>query len=419
MRPQDIKEHRHYALLQDIAKAIEAAPSAIHIYKVKSHIGIVGNERADEIATAVAKGESVPCWTHIEPSNYRREQYWLYYQPKNGVTQQGQDNADTHPKPVECLQRSLQKVAETQHRLGLANTQSVYFQATLRAQPKVEAQLSNAYLTSTQVTPQEVRNVIKLRTGGLYTSKLAKRYGHRQDDLCPLCGQPDGGYHAVSGCPGVQKPVTQRHHRAGRLIKRAIMASRSAEQLVMADVGSTAANQADDLHPTKHRIPLHVVPTNMPVEVKRSMAAEHVPDLMLHTPGSGSKPARYTLLEIKYCRDTDPDPQTQAAVAQHAHLVQAIKQYDPKADIRTVPLVLGVAGYIYKNTTYALQCHLGLPRHQVKSLARKLHIHAVKSLTTIINYRRKREPQEPKSHKRKHQAAPQAYNWKRRKKKRS
>jgi ribonuclease HI len=56
-KPQDIhlRFHRHAAMLQQIASAVASSGQPIHIYKVKSHIGVPGNEYVDEIATSVAK----------------------------------------------------------------------------------------------------------------------------------------------------------------------------------------------------------------------------------------------------------------------------------------------------------------------------------------------------------------------------
>eukprot|EP00775_Hariotina_reticulata_P006532 gene6532-biopygen8330 len=56
-RPQDLREHRHASILHDICRIAEASPVPIHIWKVKSHIGIVGNEKADRAAVKVATGE--------------------------------------------------------------------------------------------------------------------------------------------------------------------------------------------------------------------------------------------------------------------------------------------------------------------------------------------------------------------------
>jgi ribonuclease HI len=55
-RPQDMREHRHLTLIQDIISLITDSIYTVHFRKVKRHIGIVGNEIADVTAVAVSKG---------------------------------------------------------------------------------------------------------------------------------------------------------------------------------------------------------------------------------------------------------------------------------------------------------------------------------------------------------------------------
>jgi ribonuclease HI len=57
LRPQDLQEHRHRRMLDSMANAVQDYPGTIHLWKVKSHTGIIGNERADEVAVQVAKGK--------------------------------------------------------------------------------------------------------------------------------------------------------------------------------------------------------------------------------------------------------------------------------------------------------------------------------------------------------------------------
>jgi ribonuclease HI len=52
-RPQDVREHRHLQLLKHIVKTITNSTCTVHIWKVKSHVGVVGNEMADATAVAV------------------------------------------------------------------------------------------------------------------------------------------------------------------------------------------------------------------------------------------------------------------------------------------------------------------------------------------------------------------------------
>jgi hypothetical protein len=55
-RPQDLQEHRHKSILQDIGRTVEASAVPVHIWKVKSHIGNIGNETADKTEVGVANG---------------------------------------------------------------------------------------------------------------------------------------------------------------------------------------------------------------------------------------------------------------------------------------------------------------------------------------------------------------------------
>jgi ribonuclease HI len=59
-RPQDLKEHRHRQILEDLATAVRDHPGTVHLWKVKSHTGIIGNELADGVAVQVARGEEPP-----------------------------------------------------------------------------------------------------------------------------------------------------------------------------------------------------------------------------------------------------------------------------------------------------------------------------------------------------------------------
>jgi ribonuclease HI len=222
MRPQDMHEHRHAHLLRTIVDKIAAGQNIVHIYKVKSHIGIVGNERADEIATGVAHGRLAPDEWDTTPSNDRGHMHWPHIQQ----TREVQGQTQTQYIPLANMAEQLKEKAHQTHRLGRANTTGIYYSKWKEAHARMDGQTSNAFMKSKETTYTERKNAIKYRYGGLYTAKLAHRYGHTKSDKCPLCGQPDGGHHAASACPALSLPVTARHHKAGRIIMRAIQTGR-------------------------------------------------------------------------------------------------------------------------------------------------------------------------------------------------
>ncbi|KAK3285448.1 hypothetical protein CYMTET_6950 [Cymbomonas tetramitiformis] len=63
-RPYMMERHQHRDTLHEIMGTIEklnAAGTAVELYKVKAHVGIIGNEGADEAAKeACEKGRMVP-----------------------------------------------------------------------------------------------------------------------------------------------------------------------------------------------------------------------------------------------------------------------------------------------------------------------------------------------------------------------
>jgi len=92
------------------------------------------------------------------------------------------------------------------------------------------------------------------------------------------------------------------------------------------------------------------------------------------------------LIEIKYCEDTCPEQQLQAAHAQHGHLRRSIA-----GDHVLHIILLGVGGAIYiPHTLVPLKSH-SLYSQRVKKLALKLHAHSVHYAHKLVQTRRSLE----------------------------
>ena len=98
----------------------------------------------------------------------------------------------------------------------------------------------------------------------------------------------------------------------------------------------------------------------------------------------------YIILELKYCRDTDPQNQYDRAISQHRPLADAIQQAAPHARIIYVPLLLGVAGTIYSSTTSHLR-YLGVRKQALPRLLNRLHVMAITNLHWIYTTKRHKE----------------------------
>ena len=385
-RPQDIclGFHRHAALLQQIVSPIAAGGRPIHLYKVKSHIGIPGNEHADEIATSVAKGTRKADEVISTPSNSRPNMAW----PHRPETQEPGKEVPTPPQPVRDV-ASLHTMAHKCHRFGGSNTNAICFSAAQETARDTE-KVSHAFLTSTAVTYRELVNALKVRTGTFYSQKRAWWYGRATSDKCVLCGQPDGTMHSVSGCPDLSLAVTKRHNEAVLLIAKAILTGENGAQVVAMDV-SKAAQKADGLQTMTQFLPARILPPSMPAEEKEALVKAHKPDMVLYrTNTDTSIKHSYTFVEVKYCRDTQPQDQVMHAREQHHSLLQAIRKYSSNNDteIQLAVIPLGVAGTVYTSAKKLLQESLGVSSPALDTLLRNLHLHAVRSLTNVIRYRR-------------------------------
>jgi hypothetical protein len=185
----------------------------------------------------------------------------------------------------------------------------------------------------------------------------------------------------LSACQALSGAVTKRHNDAGSLIVQAINDGDRAKELAMSDVG---LSRRCAIMKSKSRIPLAALPKDMPVGMKRRISAHCKPDAMLVRTENHAR--SYELLEIKYCRDTDPSQQETRAERQHDRLMKALQIFDPKAEVKLTTIMLGVSGCIYKNTEEKLK-GLGIVGPALPRLLRRLHHLAGRHVEEIWNTR--------------------------------
>ena len=130
----------------------------------------------------------------------------------------------------------------------------------------------------------------------------------------------------------------------------------------------------------------------MPNSTKQLLMTQSRPDVFLYKPKTASRACpEYIIVEVKYCRDTDPTVQLEKAKQQHKALADAIKTADPSAKVTYLPVLLGVAGTIYTTYTTEPLTTVGIKGNQLSTLANALNEHAVQSLHWIYTTKRKQE----------------------------
>jgi len=324
-----------------------------------------------------------------------------------------------------------------------------YYQNLLKNE-SAHSNISNAFWSMPGISHKEKETVIKYRSGTIYNQKHAVRFKQSNSLSCPICSSQDSALHILSGCqhPIIRNMVTERHNIAGRLITKAISKGSLGSCFVSTDVGSADKHRMQDLQipvTAESRVPPALI---FAINHNQRDRLTSRPDAILVTPkktrninsqnqqnhpndqgltlrsgrrvvlGGGQGPSaaataaggrpptsatayqpRQTrpqnlpwqrrtthLIEIKYCEDTRPEQQLQAAHAQHSSLRRSIA-----GDHVLHVILLGVGGVIYIPHTLEPLKSLGLDSQRAKSLALKLHAHSVHYAHKLVQTRRSLE----------------------------
>ena len=292
-----------------------------------------------------------------DPSNDRENGYGAYQKTPPANQPAGVANVPMAHIPLPNMAESLKTHAMQALCLGSSNVDSVYYQAWKRIAPRLNHQYSHIFNKALSKVTFRLRALVyKYRYGLLATLKNLFRWKKALSPTCPLCGQPDGGHHAVSACPALSKGAAKRHNDAGTILMRAISQGARGADLVMTDVGMRQRASGEDMPASAHttRIPVECLPQEMPDVVRREVSARCRPDaLLFNTDHEGRR--HYDIVEIKYCRDTDPELQEHRAKEQHEDLVAMIREHDPQAQVELHIILFGVSGSILITITRVMK----------------------------------------------------------------
>jgi hypothetical protein len=337
---------------------------------------------ADIIAKEAGQGDGEPEYMDIgaNPHMEDKHSYWLQHTP---ATPADSDNVAT-PRIVGDLHDDLGAICRKMCWMGDARMDTIYYSVLQNILPHVLAELSNKYKTSSLVPGGAVRTAVAYHSGGLANQKIRYRDKYADSPNCLLCGGMDGGHHAVSACPAMEKPVTARHHGAARALVKEILKGRLGAGLAMMDAGNAEkrrqAGFSDDLEVS---VPAALFPPSVPPEEVDHARRTMKPDAVIV---AGKPNQRIVhLVEVKYCRDTDRSVQEARAGAQHQGLMNLLSADGQTTRLHTI--LLGVGGTIYKDTQDTL-VELGVDKTRAQSALEKVSKYSVQQMHYIIKTRR-------------------------------
>ena len=376
--PANIRDHLHKEILEDIARLISERQTPFHIYKIKSHVGMIGNEMADLGANLATVDRDTK--NHTGAAKYRPG-HWVSTKPS------GEGKEAQPGKAVSDLRSGLRRHAHAVHKLGDAKLDGIYASSWRDTIPIADTKISSLFVQRNLegITEGCRRQALLYRTGGLVTQKTLHRWKKVGSPNCLLCGEMDGGHHAISGCPALSVPVTERHNQAGRIIAEAICSGRHGGRIVMMDIGNH--NKLEESNVPAGRcgryLPTHYFPQHLTEQERKDLSHRHRADIALGIKNEQGDMVLH-LVEIKTCRDTSRDEQVERAQEQHAELRELLEAAGVKHEMHTI--TVGVSGTIYKDTEKTLR-QLGVDKREVKAILRNLHVCMVKWIGTMLSIR--------------------------------
>jgi hypothetical protein len=170
-----------------------------------------------------------------------------------------------------------------------------------------------------------------------------------------------------------------RHNEASGEICKSIAKGRLGASTLVQDIGRhNAADTAEAQAGIQTRIGAALRAPRQLTDEERSRLDRYRPDIFLHV-----EHEVIHIVEIKCCRDTDPEPQRERATNQHRELADMLRNLFTGMPVHIHPIVIGVTGTIYKDF-YDTMDLLGVSKPEAKRCAAKIHKIAISYVDKIM-----------------------------------
>ena len=396
-RPHPLQQNKHADILTQIIQALLVRETPLHIYKVRAHRGIAGNEAAD----AIAKQAATPgCHTvpFTSAPSLPSRHFWVQVPLPQWTGDVGYRLADNLNAAI--LTHATE--SRTISTLATSPLRTVQAVANLLKDPDtgagIDTRTSTAFWRDPSISPGNRGHVLRVRTGSLWT--LSRQHASNPTStpspLCPLCSlAPDTIGHRLNGCqaPAVKGLVLTRHGGVVHRIAQAFQQGSLGGGTIFCDAEGHTRYPST---PNGRRLPSWVLPVSLqssrpdlviipslsppgPVP-RRGPPPDHHPSQWSHADRASHT---ICIIEVGYSTDTRVHSKTREKLLQHALLARRLRAHGWHVDVRA--LAVGATGVLRRDAILCFE-DIGITPEDAFSLLRSIHSHSIHHTCLILSY---------------------------------
>ena len=237
--------HPDQVTLASMVQLLQTRSQPITLYKIRAHINIDGNERADTLAK---EGLDLPHENAIYPFEHAHATPYYYQKDK------WPSMIDTLDKgPVRFLEKQITKYDKTNLEIMATQTPNIH---KWTSNADIDKELSNEFWTNPNITDKQKSCLIKFRTG-TYMGQARKQlfFGRQRYPTitCPICNsyEPDTWLHVLLKCrqQHIHSLHVKRHNKAVWEIRKLLISSEKSRCYILMNAGTFNNNPQENTVP--------------------------------------------------------------------------------------------------------------------------------------------------------------------------